>query len=182
LIRRVVLTGSECTGKSTLATELARALGGITVPEFVREFAERKGAPITFEDHGAIARGQVALEDRCRREAEERDVPILIQDTDLLSTTVYCLHYFGECPEWIATLARERRPDLYLLMDIDLPWVADAVRDRGDRRDEMQALFREAVQASGVPFVEIRGRGENRLARALEAIDTPSRSPNSALP
>jgi NadR type nicotinamide-nucleotide adenylyltransferase len=171
----VVLTGSECTGKSTVAERLAAELGGVYVPEYVREFAEQKGAPIAFEDHGPIANGQRDLEDRSRDEAIARGLSIVVQDTDLLSTAVYCLHYFGECPQWIAELARERRPDLYLLMDIDLPWVADPVRDRGDRREEMQSLFRDAVRASGVPYVEIRGLGEERMARAVEAVEAGSR-------
>ena len=167
---RVVFTGSECTGKSTAAGAIADEFGGVYVPEFVREFAENKGGTIAFDDHGPIARGQQAAEDRAIADATLRRLPLVVQDTDLLSTAVYCQHYFGACPPWIAELARTRRPDLYLLMDVDLPWVADGVRDRGDRRGEMQALFREAVEASGAPFVEIQGVGPERVARARRAI------------
>ena len=60
---RVVLTGSESTGKTTLAVELARHYDAALVPEFVREFAEARGGVIEFSDHGPIARGQMALED-----------------------------------------------------------------------------------------------------------------------
>ena len=170
-MKRVVLTGSESTGKTTLAQKLADHFRVSWVPEFVREYADRKGAPLDFSDHGPIARGQIALEDAYRREAEARDERVLIQDTDLLSTAVYCAHYYGECPRWIQDAARERRPDLYLLLDIDLPWVADAPRDRGHMRPEMQALFRDAVERSGVEFVEISGDAEERFATALAAID-----------
>ena len=96
---------------------------------------------------------------------------LVIQDTDLLSTVVYCRHYFGSCPAWIVDAAAARRPDLYLLCDIDIDWVADGVRDRGHMRDEMQQLFRDAVIATGVPFATISGRGEERFARAVEAVD-----------
>ena len=164
---RVVLTGSESTGKTTLAAALARHYHAELVPEFVRGFAERKGAPIDFQDHGPIARGQMALED----EHLARATRLLVQDTDLLSTVVYCRHYFGHCPAWIEAAAAERRPHLYLLCEIDLPWVPDGVRDRGDRREEMQSLFAAAVRASGAPFVEIRGSEAQRLHRAREAID-----------
>ena len=40
---RVVVTGSECTGKTTLATELAQHYGTAWVTEFVRQFVEAKG-------------------------------------------------------------------------------------------------------------------------------------------
>lgn len=167
---RVVLTGSESTGKSTLAVALAAHYGVDVVPEFVRTFAEQKGGPIEFSDHGAIARGQIALED------EYFALPalpaLLIQDTDLLSTVVYCRHYFGRCPEWIEQAAFQRRPNLYLLCDIDVQWVADGVRDRGHMREEMQALFEAAVKASGVESHPLGGSYQRRLADAIEAIDT----------
>lgn len=164
---RVVLTGSESTGKTTLAERLAARYGVACVPEFVRRYATEKGAPLDFNDHGPIARGQIALEDEYRG----RGGSLLVQDTDLLSTVVYCQHYFGRCPAWIADAARERRPDLYLLCEIDLPWTPDGVRDRGHAREEMQQLFRDAVRASGVPFVVIAGDADERLAIAVDAID-----------
>src|SRR5262245_18220821 len=184
---RVVFTGSESTGKSTIAAEVARHYGVALVPEFVRTFAETKGAPIEFSDHGPIAAGQLALEDEhIARTAQIASLPappadaapsahaappalpalpahpvpqhppalparsaLVIQDTDLLSTVVYCRHYFGRCPEWIEEAALARRPDLYLLCETDVPWIADGVRDRGHLRQEMQKLSEDAVRASG---------------------------------
>jgi NadR type nicotinamide-nucleotide adenylyltransferase len=164
---RIVLTGSESTGKTTLGDRLASHYGVALVPEFVRAYAERKQAPLDFSDHGPIARGQMALED----EHAARGGPVLIQDTDLLSTVVYCRHYFGRAPEWIEAEARARRPDLYLLCEIDVPWTADGVRDRGDRREEMQGLFRAAVVDTGADVLVIEGDLESRVRRAVEAID-----------
>jgi NadR type nicotinamide-nucleotide adenylyltransferase len=162
-----VLTGSESTGKTTLASRLASHYGAELVPEFVRAFAERKQGPIRFGDHGPIARGQMALEDEHIARAHR----LVVQDTDLLSTVVYCDHYFGACPEWIREAALARRPRLYLLCEPDIPWIHDGVRDRGDRREEMQALFLAAVRQSGAPWVEIRGERAERIAAATAAID-----------
>jgi nicotinamide riboside kinase len=63
-----------------------------------------------------------------------------------------------------------RRPDLYLLCDIDCAWVHDGIRDRGDRREEMQTLFRAAVAATGTPTVLIAGHADARFALASAAI------------
>jgi len=164
---RVVVTGSESTGKTTLAGRLAEHYGIEPVPEFVREFVAAKGAMPEFSDHGAIAGGQMALEDA----HAARSSGLVVQDTDLLSTVVYSRHYFDRVPEWIVEQARARRPDLYLLTEIDVPWVADAQRDRGDRREEMQRLFRHAVAASGASWVAITGGWDERFARAVHAID-----------
>ena len=118
---------------------------------------------IEFTDHGPIARGQMALEDA----AIARGNPLVVQDTDLLSTVVYCEHYFGKCPAWIAEAARERAPDLYLLCEIDVPWVADGVRDRGHMREQMQQLFRDAVYAVG----RARRRDHRRSRREVRTRD-----------
>jgi NadR type nicotinamide-nucleotide adenylyltransferase len=175
---RVVLTGSESTGKSTLGARLAARYGAELVPEFVREFARRKGASIDFSDHGPIAKGQMALEDEYASRANR----LLFQDTDLLSTVVYCRHYFGRCPAWIEEAARERRPSLYLLCEIDVPWVPDGVRDRGERREEMQQLFRDAVAESGAPYIALEGDVMSREATAVEAIDVILASAASGRP
>ena len=165
---RIVLTGSESTGKTTLAMRLAAHYGAEYVPEFVREYAARRGGLIGMEDHDPIAYGQIALEDAHIARAPG----VLVQDTDLLSTVVYCRHYWGHCPPWIVEQAHERRPDLYLLCEIDLPWVADGIRDRGHMREEMHELFRAAVGASGSAFVTIEGDSKERFAQAVAAIDS----------
>lgn len=164
---RVVVTGSESTGKTVLARQLADHYRAELAPEFLRDFAMRLGRPLEFDDTMETARGQIALEDNHRAHARE----LLIQDTDLLSTVVYCNHYYGKSVEWITKAARDRRPDLYLLMEIDVPWVPDDVRDRENRREEMQQLFRHAVAASGSPYAVIRGSWKARFASACDAID-----------
>lgn len=170
-VKRVVLTGSESTGKTTLARRLAEHFGTEWVPEFVRDYAAAKGTPLTFEDHGPVARGQIQREDEYIARSRTSGAAVLIQDTDLLSTAVYCAHYYGASPAWIEQAVQERRPDLYLLLEIDIPWEADPQRDRGHMRPEMQALFAEAVRRSGAPFVVIRGSGEARFDAARAAIE-----------
>src|SRR5262249_13263244 len=103
---RIVVTGSESTGKTTLAEQLARYYRAELVAEFVREYAAARHGVIEFSDHGPIARGQMELEDA----AIARGNSMVVQDTDLLSTVVYCEHYFGKSPAWITEAARDRAP------------------------------------------------------------------------
>lgn len=165
---RVVVTGSECTGKTTLARALADHYGTLWVPEFVRGFVEKKGRAPEYRDVEAIARGQMALEDQTATEVGS----LLIQDTDLLSTVVYSRHYFRDCPAWIEIELRNRAGDLYLLADIDVPWTPDGeLRDRGDRREDLQELFRSALVEQGFSFVEVTGPQARRLEIAIAAVD-----------
>ena len=129
--------------------------------------SRRAPAP-EYRDVEAIARGQIELENKLAAEASD----LLIQDTDLLSTVIYSRHYYGKCPGWIEYVMRERGAQLYLLAGIDVPWVADGdQRDRGDRREEMQQLFRQALIDRRLRFTEICGPFDNRLKAALSAID-----------
>lgn len=169
-LRRIVLTGSESVGKSSLAVLLAQHFDCLVVPEFVRQYAASKGAPLDFRDHGPIARGQIAAEDTAIAQAMARGDTVLVHDTDLVSTVVYCHHYFGRCPEFIEELAVARRATHYLLLDIDVPWVPDGVRDRGDRRDELQALFVATLTRFACNYTVIQGDWSARLAQAVRVV------------
>jgi len=173
---KVVLTGGESTGKTELAHALARHFDEPVAEEFVRAYAAARGGQLGFADHGPIAKGQMAAEDAAVAHAKQ----IVFLDTDLVSTVVYCEHYFGRCPPWIVDEARKRAGDLYLLLKADIPWVADGIRDRGDRRDEMHRLFRDKLVELGVTYAEIGGDRQARLTAALQAIERRLAKPGSA--
>jgi HTH-type transcriptional regulator, transcriptional repressor of NAD biosynthesis genes len=165
---RVTITGSESTGKTWLAQRLARHYGVTWVPEFAREYAIQKAAPLDASDVEPIARGQVQLEDSTL--ASARDLAIL--DTDLVSTVVYAQEYYGSCPEWIRIAARQRLTDLYLFCDIDVPWVGDAARDRPDQRLAMHNAFEAQLKRFGARCALIHGSWTTREAIAVDAVDT----------
>ncbi|MGH7677909.1 MAG: AAA family ATPase [Gemmatimonadaceae bacterium] len=165
---KVVLTGSESSGKTELARRLGEHFHAPVSIEFVREYAAQREGKLELGDHGPIAKGQMAAEDDAIARADR----LVILDTDLVSTVVYCEHYFGHSPPWIETEARSRAGQLYLLLMPDVPWKADGVRDRGDRRDEMHRLFRGKLQALGLSFVEIGGEREARFHAAVRAIES----------
>ena len=171
-MRKVVLTGGESTGKTELAHNLGEHYGAPVAEEFVRSYAAARGGQLGFGDHGPIAKGQMANED----EAIARATDLVILDTDLVSTVVYCEHYFGRCPPWIEEEAVRRAGDLYLLLKPDIPWIADGVRDRGDRRDEMHDLFRGKLESLGLRCVDIGGDRKQRFATAVREIDVSLRS------
>lgn len=142
------------------------------VPEFVRDYAAAKGEPLDFRDHGPIAKGQMALEDTHIAAAITRGDTLLLQDTDLVSTVVYCHHYFGRCPEFIEQAAIARRPTHYLLLEIDVPWIADGMRDREEQRDEVQTLFRSTLARFDASVTVVQGTWKERFATATALIDS----------
>lgn len=167
---RVCLTGPECTGKTVLAQRLADWLHTGWVPEASRIYAERKAAPLTSADVGPIAQEHITLADAGALRARARGAGVLVLDTDLLSTVVYARHYYGAAPRWVERAERERRADLYLLCDVDVPWIADGVRDRPERREEMFALFERALVRRRARCVRVRGGWEARWTTVRDAV------------
>jgi NadR type nicotinamide-nucleotide adenylyltransferase len=167
-LTRVCLIGPESTGKSELAAALAKEYGAVACEEFAREYAEARGNELTYEDVEPIARGQMDGESA----AESAAIHLCIRDTDLISTVVYSRHYYGRCPDWVIAAARDRRADLYLLMDTDIPWEADAARDSGgDDREDLFDEFRAALDEFETRWLIVSGPWEERLAAARKAVD-----------
>ena len=163
----VVVTGSECTGKTTLARELAAGLGAPCSAEFARDYLGAKAAPLVADDVEPIARGQIAQEDA----AADAASGVVIKDTDLVSTVVYARHYYGSCPAWIEQAAAARLGDVYLLLHPDVPWVADGLqRDRPDDRDLLHGLFRRRLQDLGAGMVDITGTWPDRRRLAFDTV------------
>lgn len=162
---RIVLTGPESTGKTTLAKALARHFRAPWLPETARLYAEEVKRELTAADSELIAKRTTAATDA----ALESNPPLLLLDTDLISTVVYVRHYYGPCPAWIEEAARARRADLYLLCAPDLPWTADGVRDRPAQRQELFALFEKAMREFDCPVIDVSGSGVARERAALAA-------------
>ena len=160
---RVVLIGPESTGKSRLAGELAAHYGVPWSREYAREYVERRDAPLTYQDVEPIARGQKLGEDAAIARAVAESAPIVVLDTDLVSTAVYSRHYYGDCPAWVAEEALHRLAELYLLHHVDVPWRGDGLaREQPERRAELFERFRATLASAGARVVDVRGSWEER--------------------
>ncbi|MEQ9366876.1 MAG: AAA family ATPase [Leptospirales bacterium] len=156
-IKKIVVTGPESCGKTTLAARLAAHYGSPWCHEYAREFLEARRIPVDelkAEHIPEIARGQAALEDRMTLESARENSGLLILDTDLIVTKIYARHYFGTCPEWIQRAARERaaKYDLQLLLTPEAPWVPDQLRNLNDMRAEMFHIFERELREHAAPF------------------------------
>ncbi len=167
-----MLIGPECTGKTWLAGELAALYGVPWSREYAREYVERHGENLTLADVDPIGRGQKLAEDAAMARAVADAAPIVVLDTDLVSTAVYSRHYYSDCPAWIEQQAARRQGELYLLHHIDVPWVEDGrQREQPARRLELYERFSATLAAAGARVVPIRGLWEERRRRGVQAVD-----------
>jgi NadR type nicotinamide-nucleotide adenylyltransferase len=170
--RSICLHGPESTGKSTLAPRLSKHFGGVPcIAEFGRAYCEAFGTDLTMADLVEIGKGHDA---KVRGALAERHYPVIL-DTDPLMTAVWADMMFGRRDPWFATWTATA--DLYLLFDIDLPWVEDGTRMFGSERDRRRFfdLSRAILDERGVRWALVDGAGEVRYLNALRAIERLTR-------
>jgi HTH-type transcriptional repressor of NAD biosynthesis genes len=166
-VKRVCIYGPESTGKSTLAIDLARHFQTVFVEEYARGLLDPKNGQCDYEDIEKIARGQRASENALAKQANR----ILFCDTDLLTTTIWSNVLFGTCPAWIYEAADAAHYDIYLVTDIDVPWVDDNQRYLSDKRQEFLDLCIRALEERNRPYIMISGTWEERFTKAVQAVE-----------
>lgn len=164
---KVAITGPESTGKSTLAQQLASHYRGVWVPEYARTYIGGLSRPYTREDVEQIAREQFGQYQRALAQARG----FVFADTDLLVIKIWMLHAYGACPDWILQALARQDFDLYLLMQVDLPWEADPQREHPQLRTYLYDWYKQELQDYGFAFVEIGGSQQVRPQQAIEAIE-----------
>lgn len=109
-----------------------------------------------------IFNGQVALEKQFLSLARNN---LLICDTMPLTIKIWCDHLFGSTPDFVTESIQKMKYDLYLLMDIDLPWEDDELRDFPHLRDHFLEVWKRELKALDANYVLISGLGEDRILR-----------------
>ena len=170
-VKRVCVLGAESTGTTTLAEALAARLGTVWVPEYGREYSERKQqrgeTEWWSEEFVKIATEQNRREDAAAREANR----ILVCDTNSFATRLWHRRYVGSESEAVAEVAaRANRCDLYLLTGDEIPFVQDGLRDGEHIRHEMHRWFVTALEGQAVPWQLVSGSRGDRVEAGMAAI------------
>jgi NadR type nicotinamide-nucleotide adenylyltransferase len=175
-IKRIVVIGPESTGKSTLTEQLAAHYQTAACAEYAREYLYAHGTAYTFDDLLTIAQGQIALEEATVAgvitNATQQPQPIFI-DTDMYVMKVWCEYVFGKCHQFILDEIVARPYDLYLLCNIDLPWVKDELREYPEEgpRKELYHIYKDLLINQSTPWVDISGNYHQRLHTAIHAVN-----------
>lgn len=177
---KVAVIGPESTGKSTLCELLAQHYDTQWCPEFAREYLLTHGTDYSYDDLLYIAKGQLAMEDEYIQstvnpgsQLTTRSSQLLFIDTEMYVMKVWCEFIFGKCHRWVLDQIVERKYDLYLLCNTDLPWVKDELREYPDleTRDKLYHIYKDIMINQSTPWVDISGDYDERLQKAIKAID-----------
>ena len=163
---RIAVTGPESTGKSSMVKQLSKHYGGSIVPEFAREYLVDLNRSYTADDVEIIARKQIEQE-----EAFSENSNIIFCDTDLLVCRIWMEVVFGACPDWLIAESRKQRYSHTLLMNIDIPWEPDPLREHPHLREELFNRYQTALIEDQRTFTIISGVNEARFENAKSAIN-----------
>ena len=189
MIKKVVVIGPESTGKSSLCEQLANHYKTEWVKEYAREYLLTNGTEYNYDNLLEIAKGQFDLEKAAIQLVENKikistennttsaanDLPeIVLIDTNMYVLKVWCEFVFEKCHPWILNQIVENSYDLYLLCDIDLPWVKDELREYPEVgiREKLYHHYKDLLINQSTPWVNISGNYQQRVEKAVNAIDS----------
>ena len=173
---KVAITGPESTGKSTLAEKLAHHYNTNFVPEYSRTYLENFEGRYTEDDVVEIAKGQhnLILEEERKLSAKTQQVTsLLIADTEIVVCKIWVEYVFKHSNKVIDEILKQQNFDLYLLCDIDLPWVYDPLRENTnlEERKELFEIYRNTLEQMNLPFEIVSGDNEVRVNNAIKVIE-----------
>ena len=194
MIRKVAIIGPESTGKSTLCAQLAEHYQTLWVPEYARAYLETNGMSYTYESLLEIAKGQAKLEDEYLKsvsisentlsdsqsdpdktiaESDKEKSSFLFIDTEMYVMKVWSEFVFRKCHQFIIDQASDRTYDLFLLCNVDLPWIYDVLREypTPEPRQQLFRMYHDILINQTVPWVIISGDYDERLSKAITAIN-----------
>jgi len=163
-MKKVVITGPESSGKSTLSKHLSESLFTPHVREYAREYIASLDRSYKKDDLIQIAKGQLDLE----KDIISQTPSYLICDTDLLTIKIWSEYKYGSCAPEIINLLMANLPDLYLLASPGFPWEEDSQRESPDNRDALFLVYKAEILKLGVPYVILSGTAPERLEKAME--------------
>lgn len=166
-IKKIAIVGPESTGKSTISAQLATHYNTVWVPEYAREYCAKLTEPCTWEDEVNMFYGQLGMEERLLPEANK----ILICDTTFLTVKIWTEHTFGQSPQEVLDELPKRPYDLYLLMNIDLPWQEDPLRDFPHLSGYFMEVWHKELNTLNASYNVISGTDNERFRNAVNVID-----------
>ena len=167
VIKKIAIVGPESTGKSTISLQLAKHYQVPWVAEYARFYCAALTGPCTLQDEINMFHGQVALEESVLASAQ---TDFIICDTTFITVKIWSDEMLGETPQIVLDALKNKPYDFYLLLDIDLPWQDDPLRDFPHKRQHFMQIWHQELKSLNANYQVISGI-ETRLQNAITAIN-----------
>lgn len=163
---KIVITGPEASGKSTLCQQISNKFNVDFVLEYSRDYLIEKGGQYQLQDLLNITIGQEGL----IAERAAQSPKILIIDTAFLVLKIWAEEKYGGCPKLIEDKWKNFEVDHFLLCKPDIPWEPDPLRENPHDRDRLFDIYEQYLKKAGHNYTIIEGSYDERLSLALFCI------------
>jgi nicotinamide riboside kinase len=164
---KIVVTGPESTGKTTLCTQLSERYKGTMIPEFSRVYLNKSNRQYQLRDIEHM--GLVQTEMNNNASAKDR---IVFCDTDALTYYIWAFEKYKTESTVLKDAFLKNPPDLYLLCFPDLKWEYDLLREHPDNLHGLFDIYLEQIVKSKAKYAIIYGVGRIRKNRAIYFINS----------
>lgn len=163
---KVVLLGTESTGKTTLAQKLAQHFGASCVLEAARDIIG-DSKKFSLDDLHAVAQEHENRINACAANGS----PLLFIDTDIHITQSYASFMFGKQLDYPLETFSQRQAAVYLYLNNDVPHVQDGTRLDEKERNQLDLFHRETLRTYGIDYHEIKGNWQERFEQSVALIN-----------
>lgn len=162
---RIVLTGPESSGKTELANSLSKYFKMPFVPEYAREYLNKKNKEYDLSDLLKINNAQTKIQ-------KVTDGEMVFWDTDIITIIIWAKEKFNTKNEIFEKSLKENVPHFYLLCNPDLDWEQDDLRENPNDRYRLLREYQSILTKRRIPYAHIQGKGKIRLANAIDSIQS----------
>jgi HTH-type transcriptional repressor of NAD biosynthesis genes len=165
-ITKVVILGTESTGKTTLTDKLSRHFQSSAVLEAGREIiADSRSFSMEDLQQTAVVHAERIAD------ASVGKSPLLIIDTDIHITLSYAQYTFDELPTVDEVIYRRNKADLYLYLNNDVEYVQDGTRLSEKDRNALDHYHRATLKRFNIRYEEITGNWDERFKKSVALIE-----------
>ena len=160
---KIIVTGPESSGKTTLCQQLSTHFNIPFAKEFARHYIDSLDKGYIIDDLLPIAKGQLQSEFNSQ-----------LLDTDLITIKIWSEYKYGRCEKWIIDKIEKQKTEtrFYLLCKPDISWEADNQRENPNDRDAIFEIYKEELDDLGHKYSIVEGgdRTENSISKISSLI------------
>ena len=160
-MKKIVFTGPESSGKTTLAKKMFNYYSSELVLEYAREYLNEKGKEYNQNDLLEIAKNQFINQEKALISFKD----FVFFDTDLLTIKIWSEYKYGNCDSYILNTILKQNIDLYILCKPDFNWEKDELRENPENQNELYEIYKKELENYKFPFIEVEGNVENRIKK-----------------
>jgi nicotinamide riboside kinase len=156
---KILVTGPECSGKTTLAQYISQSHGYALVTEMARPYLELRPSDYDYQSLHEIALCQYFEQMYICNNNEN-----VVCDTDLLTIIIWGKEVFGKYEQqWLELWQSSYDYDYIFLCRPDMTWEADKLRENEHDRDRLFDIYANHLVKYGKSFVVLEGDHQHRV-------------------